>query len=170
MTDGSLEVLEHFPPSARDAIRFFYAPKADKADREFGLDGIPLRSWGSMTNRADGSAGLDSPRSGAGRHGGRANIHPTVKPVDLMAWLCRLVTPPGGIVLDPFMGSGSTGIAAVRHGFRFVGIEQSPEYFDIACRRVSAAVQMEEQMPSLEREITKAVRAQQLALFEGAAA
>ena len=85
-----------------------------------------------------------------------------------MAWLCRLVTPPGGIVLDPFMGSGSTGIAAVRHGFRFLGIEQSPEYFDIACRRIAHAVEQEERMPRIEREITKAVRAEQLSMFAAA--
>lgn len=56
-----------------------------------------------------------------------------------MAYLCRLITPPGGIVLDPFMGSGSTGKAAMREGFRFIGIEREPEYFDIACARIEAA-------------------------------
>jgi len=64
------------------------------------------------------------------------STHPTVKPTDLMAYLCRLVTPPGGVVLDPFMGSGSTGKAALREGFRFVGIEREAEYFEIAKRRV----------------------------------
>lgn len=64
------------------------------------------------------------------------NFHPTVKPTDLMAYLCRLVTPPGGIVLDPFMGSGSTGKAAMREGFGFVGIEREAEYFEIAQQRV----------------------------------
>lgn len=72
---------------------------------------------------------------------GEGNNHPTVKPTDLMKYLCRLITPPRGIVLDPFMGSGSTGVAAMLEGFRFVGIEQSPEYFDIACRRIEAAYQ-----------------------------
>ena len=67
---------------------------------------------------------------------GEGNTHPTVKPTDLMAYLCRLVTPPGGVVLDPFMGSGSTGKAAVREGFQFVGIEREAEYFDIACKRI----------------------------------
>ncbi|HQN14237.1 MAG TPA: site-specific DNA-methyltransferase, partial [Quisquiliibacterium sp.] len=66
------------------------------------------------------------------------NHHPTVKPTDLMAYLCRLVTPPGGVVLDPFMGSGSTGKAAVREGFRFIGIEREPEYVEIARARISA--------------------------------
>lgn len=95
------------------------------------------------------------------------NIHPTVKPIDLMAWLCRLTTPAGGTVLEPFLGSGSTGIAAVRHGFRIVGIEQSPEYFEIAHRRIVAAVAADDAMPRLDREITRATRALQLSMFEG---
>ncbi|WP_369797853.1 DNA methyltransferase [Cupriavidus sp. UYPR2.512] len=65
------------------------------------------------------------------------NNHPTVKPTDLMAYLCRLVTPPGGLVLDPFMGSGSTGKAAMREGFRFVGIDMTPEYVEIARARIA---------------------------------
>jgi site-specific DNA-methyltransferase (adenine-specific) len=67
---------------------------------------------------------------------GEKNIHPTVKPTDLMRYLCRLVTQPAGVVLDPFMGSGSTGKAAVLEGFSFVGIERDPQYFEIAKRRV----------------------------------
>jgi site-specific DNA-methyltransferase (adenine-specific) len=69
----------------------------------------------------------------------RANIHPTVKPTDLMRYLCRLVTPPGGVVLDPFTGSGSTGKAAMLEGFRFVGIEREAEYVEIARARIAAA-------------------------------
>jgi site-specific DNA-methyltransferase (adenine-specific) len=148
LTDGSLEVLEAFPPSARDAIRYFYASKAGKEDREFGMDGSPSPGG---TVRSDGGAahtkGVDRAR----------NFHPTVKPVDLMRWLCRLITPPGGVVLDPFMGSGSTGIAAVREGFGFVGIEQDPDYFEIAAKRVAAAVRFVEREPDLVREITKAL-------------
>jgi site-specific DNA-methyltransferase (adenine-specific) len=68
------------------------------------------------------------------------NHHPTVKPTALMRWLVRLVTPPGGVVLDPFMGSGSTGKACAKEGFRFVGIELDAEYFDIACRRIEDAM------------------------------
>lgn len=64
------------------------------------------------------------------------NTHPTVKPTDLMAYLCRLVTPPGGVVLDPFLGSGSTGKAAMREGFRFIGCELDPEYIAIARARI----------------------------------
>lgn len=69
---------------------------------------------------------------------GPGNTHPTVKPSDLMAYVCRLVTPPGGLVLDPFMGSGSTGIGAVRGGFGFIGIDKISEYVEIARRRIDA--------------------------------
>lgn len=68
------------------------------------------------------------------------NTHPTVKPTDLMAYLCRLVTPAGGVVFDPFMGSGSTGKAALREGFRFIGCEKETEYSVIAEARLKAAV------------------------------
>jgi DNA modification methylase len=70
----------------------------------------------------------------------RKNTHPTVKPTDLMRYLCRLVTPPGGTVLDPFAGSGSTGKAAALEGFRFIGIEREAEYVEIARARIAAAV------------------------------
>ena len=66
------------------------------------------------------------------------NAHPTVKPTALMRWLCRLITPPGGIILDPFMGSGSTGIAAIEEKFRFIGIEREDAYFEIAKKRITA--------------------------------
>ena len=69
------------------------------------------------------------------------NFHPTVKPTDLMRYLCRLVTPPGGVVLDPFMGSGSTGKAAILEGFRFIGIDLNPEYIEIARGRIAQAAQ-----------------------------
>jgi site-specific DNA-methyltransferase (adenine-specific) len=64
------------------------------------------------------------------------NHHPTVKPTDLMRYLCRLVTPPNGTILDPFTGSGSTGVAALREGFKFIGIELNPEYAKIAQNRI----------------------------------
>ena len=69
----------------------------------------------------------------------KGNTHPTVKPTDLMAYLCRLVTPTGGIVLDPFMGSGTTGKAALSEGFSFVGIERDPEYYAICESRLNSA-------------------------------
>ena len=73
---------------------------------------------------------------------GADNKHPTVKPTDLMRYLCRLVTPPGGVVLDPFMGSGSTGVAAIQLGRKFIGIEREERYFDIACKRIEEAQRM----------------------------
>lgn len=155
LTDGSADVLEAFPPSARDAIRFFYAPKADKAEREYGLADAPhTRHAGTF---GDG-IGV-SPKVNGQRPISCANVHPTVKPIDLMRWLARLTTVRTGVVLDPFMGSGSTGIAAVREGFRFIGIEQSPEYFDIARRRIEQAVADAETQPDLVKEIDRAVHA-----------
>jgi hypothetical protein len=121
------------------ASRFFYCSKPSKAEREFGCDGLPLVTAGEATGgRAEGSAGLKSPRAGAGRTGGSRNHHPTLKSIRLMTYLCRLVTPKGGLVLDPFMGSGTTGIAALREGLRFVGIEQELKYLTIACARLHA--------------------------------
>jgi DNA modification methylase len=120
------------------AARFFYCAKASKADRDEGLEGFALRSASECCeDREPGSAGLDNPRAGAGRTSGARNIHPTVKPTSLMRYLCRLVTPPNGIILDPFMGSGSTGKGAMLEGFRFIGIEREAEYLEIARARIN---------------------------------
>ena len=73
-------------------------------------------------------------------HPVRTNHHPTVKPTELMRYLCRLVTPPGGLVFDPFTGSGSTGKAAVLEGFSFIGCDMTPEYADIARARIEHAI------------------------------
>jgi site-specific DNA-methyltransferase (adenine-specific) len=81
------------------------------------------------------------------------NIHPTVKPTDLMAYLVRLVTPKGGVVLDPFMGSGSTGKAAVREGMQFVGIERESEYFDIANTRIQNEIDNTSKQTKVEPEV-----------------
>jgi site-specific DNA-methyltransferase (adenine-specific) len=93
----------------------------------------------SLDARSDGASRFfyTSKASSGERHYAGKNAHPTVKPVDLMRWLCRLVTPPGGLVLDPFMGSGSTGVAALAEGFRFLGLELDPEYAAIARRRIA---------------------------------
>ncbi|RQS84360.1 site-specific DNA-methyltransferase [Burkholderia seminalis] len=111
------------------AARFFYCAKASRADRNDGVGGSAapaVKTNATMREReiADWPA----------RNG---NHHPTVKPTDLMAYLCRLVTPPGGTVLDPFMGSGSTGKACAREGFAFVGIDVTPEFVDIARARIN---------------------------------
>lgn len=122
------------------AARFFYCAKASRADRNAGLERFPWsdssigdrRPSGSMSQRINRDEGRPDTLA--------RNHHPTVKPTDLMRYLCRLVTPTGGIVLDPFMGSGSTGRGAVLEGFRFIGIEIEPKYFNIAVQRIKAAL------------------------------
>ena len=134
--DGSDEATE----GLRDAARYFYCAKASRADREHGCEELPARSGAEAVERDEDSAGMASPRAGAGRTAASVrNHHPTVKPTELMRYLCRLVTPPGGLVLDPFTGSGSTGRGAVMEGFRFIGCEQSEEYVAIARARIAAA-------------------------------
>jgi hypothetical protein len=120
------------------AARFFYCAKASKNDRDEGCEGLEEKSPSECLERKVGSAGLKHARAGA-NHGGARNHHPTVKPTKLMRYLCRLVTPPGGIILDPFMGSGSTGKAAKLEGFSFIGIEKDKDYSKIARKRIRAA-------------------------------
>lgn len=122
--------------SGGSAARFFYCAKASKADRD---DGIKTAAQPYVQfQTANGTSGKPSSIS-EGRNTEYRNTHPTVKPTDLMRYLCRLVTPLGGTVLDPFMGSGSTGRGAVLEGFSFIGIEMEPAYFDFADARIAAA-------------------------------
>lgn len=149
-TFGALRHITKRPEPRGDvgsAARFFYCAKASRKDRDEGLEGFErhLASVGNMD-----AAGRDplNPRNyakgsrrariekGLPPTEPRANTHPTVKPTDLMRYLVRLVTPPRGVVLDPFMGSGSTGKAAILEGFRFIGCERSPEYMAIARARI----------------------------------
>lgn len=130
---------------AGSAARFFYCAKTSRKDRNEGLDGFEGKTPSDKTGRKEGSVGLVGDHDNKGQtanpfaNGGgiSQNNHPTVKPTDLMAYLCRLVTPPGGTVLDPFMGSGSTGKAAMREGFRFIGIEMDESYLKIAEARIA---------------------------------
>jgi DNA modification methylase len=129
---------------AGSAARFFYCAKSSKRDRDEGLEGFEAKAT-AFGNQAQaelkrGNLDHDDGKSGMNKVKMRQNSHPTVKPTDLMAYLCRLVTPPGGVVLDPFMGSGSTGKAAIREGFQFIGCEMSPEYMDIARARIQHEV------------------------------
>jgi DNA modification methylase len=123
-------------PDSGSAARFFYCAKASKRDRNEGLDGFEAKR--DHDGRADGGVGGDNPRNRT--NNAKLNHHPTVKPTTLMQYLVRLVTPPNGIVLDPFMGSGSTGKACVYEGFDFIGIEQSEEYVAIAQARIDFAL------------------------------
>ena len=144
--DGSDEVVTAFEPQSSNPegqssnpARFFYCAKASKRDRDEGLEGFDKRVVNVTEGHGRGAINTSKGGDGIRENRPRANIHPTVKPTDLMRYLCRLVTPPGGVVLDPFMGSGSTGKAAMLEGFRFVGCELSPEYLAIAEARIAAA-------------------------------
>ena len=126
-------VSDKFPVFRPDAA-FRYCAKPSRAERNAGLgDDFEERRSDTRTGAA---AGIWVAKGGAEQK----NHHPTAKPVALMAWLCRLVTPPGGVVLDPFAGSGSTGCGAVIEGFRFIGVELSEEYAAIARARIADAV------------------------------
>ena len=124
------------------AARFFYCAKASKRDRDEGCEGFEERearhTYGEGMNSASKIRTEEQSINGVNRDL-RRNNHPTVKPTDLMRYLCRLVTPPDGTVLDPFMGSGSTGKAAVLEGLRFIGIEREEEYCEIAKARIKHA-------------------------------
>jgi site-specific DNA-methyltransferase (adenine-specific) len=111
-------------PNGQSQSRLFFCAKATRAEREAGCEMLPQRSVQVYTGK---------------HHPPRMvhNTHPTVKPLELMRWLVRLVTPPGGLVLDPFAGSGTTGIAAVLEDRYSLGIEQKPEYVDVACARMT---------------------------------
>ena len=130
-------------PAGRDEnaggiSRYFYCPKASVRERERGCEQLPLWAPARRVNRQEGSAGIEHPRAGAGRGTAGANHHPTVKPLELMRWLVRLLTLPSATVLDPFMGSGTTGMACALEGRGFVGIDREPEYIEIAQARIRA--------------------------------
>lgn len=125
-------------PEDAETRRLFYCGKATKRDGDEGLDGfeekegrpLGISNWEGQTNGSGKTMGPSAPRR---------NTHPCVKPTELCRYLARLICPPGGIILDPFTGSGSTGKAAVLEGFGFIGIEQEPEYVAIANARIAAA-------------------------------
>jgi site-specific DNA-methyltransferase (adenine-specific) len=116
------------------AARFFYCAKASRSERNAGLEGMEER-W-IDESRKEGAVGGNNPRNRGARSA--TNHHPTVKPLALMRYLARLTkTPTGGVVLDPFMGSGTTGIACELEGREFIGIEREPEYVEIAEKRIA---------------------------------
>ncbi len=119
------------------AARFFYCAKASKADRDEGLDQFEPQDFVQFQT-GNGESGKASSLS-AGRETQYRNTHETVKPTALMRWLVRLITPPSGLVFDPFTGSGSTGKAAALEGRRFIGCEKTEKYVPIARARIAAA-------------------------------
>jgi site-specific DNA-methyltransferase (adenine-specific) len=115
------------------ASRFFYCAKASRFERDYGLEGFELKDSAYGKNMGSSGKGTISGSKKPGR-----NNHPTVKPISLMIYLCLLITPPGGIICDPFAGSGTTGITAKQCGFGFIGIEKEEENCAIARARISA--------------------------------
>ncbi len=120
-SDCPAGLLDASRPELRPS-RLFFCAKASKREREAGCEGLPLQSDLLYSRPAVRL---------------RRNIHPTVKPVSLMRWLVALATPPGGVVLDPFAGSATTGIAAVMENRLFLGVEWEQKYIDIACARLT---------------------------------
>ena len=122
--------------------RFFYCAKVSTKEREYGCELLPQRSAGEVTGgREEESAGLDSPRAGAGRTGGARNHHPTLKPLSLTKWLASLIKPPteGATLLVPYSGAGSEIVGALQAGWPLVfGIEGEADYIDIANARIAA--------------------------------
>lgn len=140
-TYGEPTISKTPPKGANEgsAARFFYCAKASRKDRDEGLDRFQTQIV-DVHARHHSRRMAEIKRSDGAPPATGKNTHPTVKPTDLMRYLCRLITPPGGTVLDPFMGSGSTGKAAVLEGFNFVGIEREDEYMPIAEARIAWAV------------------------------
>jgi DNA modification methylase len=135
--------INHVYNDSGSAARFFYCAKASKRDRDEGCEGLGSKPAGGMNGRHNGSMGSIT----MGR-----NHHPTVKPTTLMRYLCRMFTPPNGIILDPFTGSGSTGKGATYEGFEFIGIDQDAEYVEIARARIAFAQKQVQEKKQQEQE------------------
>ena len=148
-TIGSFGMPNDTTPEYDDegtAARYFYCPKTSAEERNRGLESFTAKpmAWGNQAKAELKRGNLDfkGNQGDGSKHNKvamRLNTHPTVKPQELMKYLCRLVTPKGGVVLDPFMGSGSTGMAAKDEGFDFIGIEKEKEYFEIAEARIKVS-------------------------------
>lgn len=132
--------------AGRPVSRVFFCPKPSRKEKDLGLESLPLLPVGSLSGRRDGSLAGPQP---LGR-----NPHVTIKPLALMEWLVQLLTPLGGLVLDPFLGSGTTGCACARLGRDFLGSELDPAYHETACLRMAywakqapVPVELPERMP-----------------------
>jgi site-specific DNA-methyltransferase (adenine-specific) len=145
--DMKKEVIGHWFGDSGSASRFFYCAKASKEERNFGLydfEDVEVRGGGGRVekgydeNNEEDMRLKESARKFGAVKAKKKNIHPTVKPIDLMRYLVRLVTPPNGICLDPYLGSGTTAIACEMEKFSWIGIELVPEYAEIAKARIGA--------------------------------
>ena len=132
-----IDLRGYTPTAGRWPANIYAHPKASRSEREAGCERLPGGN-AAIECHGEGTKALNSPRAGAGRTAGLVkNHHPTVKPIGVMRWLCKLTGGQrGSVILDPFMGSGTTGCAAVMEGFDFIGIEREPEYMDICEARI----------------------------------
>jgi len=122
---------------AKEASGMHYVPKASRSEREAGCRDLPAKTGAEAVNREEDTAGLNNPRAGAGRTAGEVhNFHPTVKPIDLMERLLLGIPTDEGAILDPFTGSGTTGVACIRTGHDFIGIERESDYLAIIDARL----------------------------------
>ncbi len=140
-TGGASRFFKHCNYTKEDYLPFYYSAKASKSERDKGLEGMQVKKREDLTGRKPGSAGLEgssgnNPYTGANYREGIRNSHPTVKPLTLMKNLVKLITPPKGTVLDPFGGSGTTFVAALLEGFKFIGYETEEEYCLISYARL----------------------------------
>jgi DNA modification methylase len=142
-------VLNKYKENGRWPANIYQCPKASRSEREAGLEHLQGKSGFEAVDRNEGTAGLDNPRAGAGRTADQVkNFHPTVKPIGVMRWLCRLITPPGGTVLDPFLGSGTTAVSACLEGkFNAIGCEMTEDYWPIIEGRIEWAKRERENGP-----------------------
>lgn len=141
--DGSDEVLELFPDSKGAMGNVKGTEKPKQGTRCYGDYG--LRPAQKIRGDSGSAARFFYCAKTSKSERGAFNDHPTVKPITLMSYLVRLITPPKGIVLDPFMGSGSTALACIQDGFHFIGIEREEKYFDIACKRIEKMIKENKQ-------------------------
>jgi DNA methylase len=162
MRDGSADALGRWPANlihdgSDGVLDAFPDAKGQQGDLTGHANTRGNGIYGDMAPAHDAIARVETEKSAARffycakaskKDRGADNVHPTVKPTDLMAYLCRLVTPPGGTVLDPFMGSGSTGKAAMREGFRFIGVDMTSEYIPIATARIRHALDQMQPPPA----------------------
>ena len=138
--NDQLEGYCRYDKKGRFPANVYQCSKPARSEKEQGLDHLTGKTGAEATQRKEGSDGLNSPRAGAGRTAEHVkNFHPTVKPIKLMRWLCRLLTPQRGTVLDPFLGSGTTAVSAILEGFNAVGCEMTEDYYPIIQGRVNWA-------------------------------